>query len=100
MTRYNILGGVLSYGIDEIKETHIVYPEPVRYRVLNFTHHYFSIGVTSSGGVGVWISKAAKRGGSAVGVGTHTVFKGLLFQIGVHWAKIYLYFYFKGDGLK
>ena len=97
MKKNNILSGILSRGIDHITEVN--YKCDNRFYVFNYTHPYFSVGVTTSGGFGLWLSgKAAKRGG--VEQHSHTAFDGILAQIGFWWFKVYLYLYFNGDGLK
>ena len=99
MTNRKCLGGSLAYGIETMTE--VRYKVADRYRVVNFTHRYFAIGASTSGRgtIGFLVSaKAAKRGSTVEGE-THTAFRGILAQAVLGYFKVYLYIFFRGDGL-
>jgi hypothetical protein len=69
--------------------------------VVNYSHPDFAVGVSTSGGLGFFISltDVVKRGGANPG-DTHREFNGAFAQLGFHWFKLYLYIYPDQDGLK
>ena len=87
------------FGIDYGKDTH------VNCWVVNWTRSYFSIGATTSPSktghlLGILLAdNVAKRQDQKDG--SHfKQFQGLIVQVCFWWAKVYLYLYFRGDGLK
>jgi hypothetical protein len=86
--------GPFSYGRDDGASEEIqrnVY-------VVNWTSDYFSVGWTTSGGLGIWASnRSAKRVGEKDAYVVKR-FRGILVMMGFWWFKFYLYLYFDGDG--
>lgn len=87
--------GAIAYGRDDGASDEI----QREVWVINYTGNYLSVGATTSGGLGVWISnRSAKRAGKNESYEVQR-FRGILAQVGFWFFKIYLYVYMDGDGL-
>ncbi len=102
MMKMRILGGgQFSWGIDACDEVVMEKSPGYRWRVLNYTHRWFSPGASTSGHgmIGVsWHGKGVHRRVKNPNY-THGAFDGWLIQAWMGLFKVYLYVYFKGDGL-
>lgn len=87
------------YGIDHGKDEHI------GCWVLNWTRPYFSVGFTTSPSVtghllGVLVADNAVKRQDQTDGSHFKVFQGVLIQACFWWFKLYLYLYWRGDGLQ
>lgn len=125
MRSVEVFGGRLYYGLEHVDKV-IIDGEVVKYPrwrfvvkrrlmdawvfrrangprevlVVNWTHPYLALGMSTSGGLGFTAAfEGVAKMGSARKGDTHTKFAGGLIQAGFWWFKFYGYIFAKGDGL-